>query len=140
MTRRLLPFFLLFLALAACGGNGEEPTPASEPAGNESGGEGGDSGSAGGDATAGQTLFQQSCSACHGPDGKGLPNLGKDLTTSDFAKSQSDQELLAFVKQGRPASDPANTTGVDMPPKGGNPALSDEQILDIIAYVRTLEE
>jgi hypothetical protein len=25
-----------------------------------------------------------------------------------------------------------------MPPKGGNPALSDEDLIDIIAYIRTI--
>ena len=52
----------------------------------------------------------------------------------------SDQELLDFIKTGRPISHPDNTTGVDMPPKGGNPALTDEQLTDIIAYIRTLHE
>jgi disulfide bond formation protein DsbB len=34
--------------------------------------------------------------------------------------------------------DPLNTTGIDMPGKGGNPALTDDNILAIIAYLRTL--
>jgi disulfide bond formation protein DsbB len=48
--------------------------------------------------------------------------------------------LLAFVKTGRPPGDPANTTGVDMPPKGGNPTLTDQDLADIIAHIRTVEE
>ena len=47
---------------------------------------------------------------------------------------------MAFVKTGRPASDPLNTTGVDMPPKGGNPAMTDQQIMDVIAYMRSLQQ
>ena len=62
------------------------------------------------------------------------------LTTSEFLSTSSQAELLAFVKQGRPVGHPDNTTGIDMPPKGGNPALTDEQIVDIIAYLRTLEQ
>ena len=85
----------------------------------------------------GADLYQQTCAACHGPDAKGQPNLGKDLTTSQFVQSQSDQALLAFIKQGRMPNDPGNTTGVPMPPKGGNSALTDAQILDIIAFIRT---
>ncbi len=88
----------------------------------------------------GKDLYMQSCSACHGPDAKGLPKLGKDLTTSEFAINKTDEELLEYVKVGRTPDDPLNTTGVAMPPKGGNPALTDQQILDIIAYVRTLED
>jgi disulfide bond formation protein DsbB len=78
------------------------------------------------------------CAACHGPDGRGLPNLGKDLVASDFVHSLSDEDLLTFVKTGRPIWDPLNTTGIDMPPKGGNPAMTDEDILAVIAYVRSL--
>lgn len=86
----------------------------------------------------GHDAFLASCSACHGPQGQGLEGLGKPLVASDFITSKSDSELLAFVKTGRPIWDPDNTTGLDMPPKGGNPALSDEQIQQIIAYIRTL--
>jgi disulfide bond formation protein DsbB len=62
------------------------------------------------------------------------------MTTSQFIASKSDPELLDFVKQGRPVTDPLNTTGVPMPAKGGNPALTDEQLFDIIAYIRTLHK
>jgi mono/diheme cytochrome c family protein len=120
---------LLALALTACGG---DSTPAQTGPGNLS--------QPAGDAVAGQQLYQQSCSACHGLDGTGVTGLGKDLVHSDFMESINDAELLAFIKQGRPVSDPANTTGVDMPPKGGNPALSDGQIVDIIAYLRSIAQ
>lgn len=93
-----------------------------------------------GDATKGRDKYIGSCSTCHGHDGKGLPGLGKDLTTSAFAKKISDAELIAFVIKGRVASDPANTTKVDMPPKGGNTILSDQDIADIAAYLRTLQK
>ncbi|WP_376791515.1 c-type cytochrome [Thermoflexus sp.] len=85
----------------------------------------------------GKELFAGTCASCHGPDAKGLPGLGKDLTTSVFVKQQTDAQLLEFIKKGRPATDPANTTGVDMPPKGGNPALTDQDLADIIAFIRT---
>ncbi len=86
--------------------------------------------------TEGQALFVATCSACHGPDAHGIVGLGKDLINSEFVHSQTDADLLTFVKTGRPIWDAANTTGIDMPPKGGNPALTDEQILKIIAYIR----
>lgn len=117
---------LLALAMTACGGG--ESNEAEEPAPSL------------GDAAAGEPLYQGTCSACHGPDAKGMPNLGKDLTTSEFLKSQTDEEMLAFIKVGRPIDHPDNTQGVDMPPKGGNPALTDDDILDIVAYLRTIEE
>jgi len=86
----------------------------------------------------GRELFLGTCASCHGQDAKGLPGLGKDLTASVFVKQQTDAQLLEFIKRGRPATDPANTTGVDMPPKGGNPALTDQDLADIVAFIRTL--
>jgi mono/diheme cytochrome c family protein len=93
-----------------------------------------------GDATKGRQLFTATCSACHGPNGEGVKGLGKDMKHSEFIASLSDEELLAFIKRGRPIDDPLNTTGVIMPPKGGNPALSDEQLLDIIAFIRSIHQ
>ena len=95
---------------------------------------------AGEDAERGKMLFEQNCSACHGLDAKGVQGLGKDLTTSEFASQKSDEEMLAFVKEGRAADHPLNTTGILMPPKAGNPALTDEDIQAIISYMRSLEK
>jgi len=128
----LMAFLALFLV--ACGGGDDGGSDAAEEPAEET------AAIPEGDAAAGETMFQSTCSACHGPDAKGLPNLGKDMTTSEFISGSSDAELLAFIKVGRSVSDPANTTNVDMPPKGGNPALSDEDLADIIAFMRTLEE
>ncbi len=131
--RKLMYLFVVglvvALALSACGG-GSDTEESEEPAGE----------GLVGNATSGKTHFDGTCSACHGVDAKGLPALGKDLTNSDFVKNQSDMELVEFIKIGRPASHPDNTTGVDMLPKGGNPALSEQQLYDIVAYIRTLEE
>jgi len=87
-----------------------------------------------------QKLYEQSCSSCHGADAKGITGLGKNLVESSFVKGLNDDQFLDFIKKGRPASDPANTTKVDMPPKGGNPALTDEQMHHIIAYLRSLQK
>lgn len=93
-----------------------------------------------GDTVAGKTKYEGTCVACHGQDATGVTGLGKDLTTSEFLKDQSDAELVSFLLLGRPASDPANTTNVDMPPKGGNPALTDQDLQNIVAYLRTLRK
>ena len=92
-----------------------------------------------GDPVAGEQEYLTTCSSCHGPDAKGLPALGKDLTTSTFFEGMDEEMFIEFVHTGRPASDPANTTGVDMPPKGGNPALTDEGIINIRAYIFSLK-
>ncbi|MBT3941152.1 MAG: cytochrome c [Chloroflexi bacterium] len=79
-----------------------------------------------------------SCSACHGLDGRGVPGLGKDLVESAFMDGLSDAELVDFIKVGRGPSDEGNTTGIAMPPKGGNPSLSDDDLLAIVAYIDSL--
>lgn len=123
---RRLSFLVSALALAfvltACGG-AAQPAPTPTPFG---------------DAVAGQAAFASTCVACHGPEAKGLPNLGKDLTISEFVKTQTNDQLVAFLRVGRPASDPLNTVGIDMPPKGGNPSFTDQDLANIVAYLRTL--
>jgi len=121
----LILFAAMAIVLAACGGGAPVPTPTpTEPPG---------------DPVAGKKAYDGTCIACHGADLKGMPGLGKDLTTSEFVRSKTNTELVEFVKIGRPASDPANTQGVDMPPKGGNPALTDQDILNIVAYIRSMQ-
>lgn len=124
MRQLTLIVLLTFLLLAACGGAGEA-TPTEDPG-------------LGGDPVAGKTNFEGTCSACHGMDAKGIEGLGKDLSTSTFVAENTDQELLDFILVGRPAGHELNTTGIDMPPKGGNPALDNEDIADIIAYLREI--
>jgi len=92
-----------------------------------------------GAATIGKDLFVGTCSVCHGPTGEGIPGLGKDLTNSEFIASKSDDQLVDFIKVGRDTEDPSNSTGIAMPPKGGNPALSDEELYYIVAFMRTLD-
>lgn len=85
----------------------------------------------------GEGLFG-ACAACHNANARGLPGLGKDLVTGEFVGALDDEGLLNFIREGRPVWDAANTTGVNMPARGGNPTLSDEDILKIIAYIRVL--
>lgn len=43
--------------------------------------------------------------------------------------------LVAFLISGRPADHPDNTTGIAIPARGGNPALSG---VDIAAFLRDI--
>jgi mono/diheme cytochrome c family protein len=100
---------------------------------------------AGGDAelaefiASGRKLFATSCASCHGKDARGLPSLGVDLVDSAFRRGLDEEALLAFIQRGRDPSDPGSKTGIAMPPKGGNPALSEDDIFDIIDYLTSLD-
>ena len=120
---------VLALAAAACGGGGGGDGTATTTT---------RSSAFAGDAVKGAELYVGSCMACHGPNGEGIEGLGKSWSGSTFIQSSTDAELLAFLYAGRPASDPLNTSGIDMPPKGGNPSLKDQDLTDLIAYMRTL--
>lgn len=86
----------------------------------------------------GRENFLAICSACHGTDARGISGLGKTLIGSEFFNSQDDETMLQFVIVGRTIWDPLNTTGVAMPARGGNPGLTDDDIRNIIAYLRVL--
>lgn len=87
---------------------------------------------------AGETSFQTTCAACHGFNAMGIPGLGKPLIGSKFVDGLTDEELLAFLQKGRDITDPLNTTGVMMPARGGNPSFTDDKLVEIIAYIRSL--
>jgi cytochrome c oxidase subunit 3 len=92
---------------------------------------------AAGDPVVGKQLWDKTCRSCHGLTGEGITGQGKDIRASDFIWQRSDSELVEFVKVGRMPFDPLNTTGIQMPPKGGNPLLKDPDLYDIVAYVRS---
>ena len=108
----------VFLLVAACGGDKAGPA---DPA-----------------VERGKATFDRVCAMCHGFDATGRPGLGKNLHDNAFSKSLSDQELVEFLRVGRPASHELNETRVDMPPKGGDPTITDEDLKAIVAFLRTL--
>ena len=114
---------MVSLIVSACGATGA--MPAGEPAPD------------GVAATAGLVAYTSTCSACHGANGQGVPGLGKRVG-SVFVDETSDPELVEFLKVGRSTGDPLNTSGVDMPPRGGNPSLDDDHLRDLVTYIRSL--
>ncbi len=87
---------------------------------------------------AGKPLFSSRglCNACHGPEGKGIPNLGADLTDDEWLHSDGSYEgILSTITEG--VSPDKSSTGTVMPPKGGS-SLSDEQLKAVAAYVWSL--
>lgn len=78
-----------------------------------------------GNASNGQTLYTQSCAACHGQAGEG--GLGVKLNPNTFVKEQTNAQLLDFIQVGRPGTAMA----------GWQERLTDDEIADIIAFLRT---
>ena len=121
----------LLLLLAACAPRAAQPpqptpTPPAAPTA--------------GDPKKGERIFANNCAACHGKNAEGVAGLGVALRDNAFVKGKTDAELLEFLKVGRPADHPENRTRVAMPPRGGNPALTDRDLLDVIAFLRTLQK
>lgn len=78
--------------------------------------------------TPGEALYKAKCATCHGAGGKGETPVGKmyklrDLGSADVQK-QSDAELTSIIEKGKNK----------MP--GYGRSLKEEQIKDLVAYVR----
>ncbi len=75
-------------------------------------------------ALTGQQVYQQTCFACHGTGAAGAPKLG-DKAAWEPRIAQGMDTLVEHALKGFKA----------MPPKGGNPGLSDKQVADAVAYM-----
>jgi disulfide bond formation protein DsbB len=89
-----------------------------------------------GDPLAGATGYRAVCATCHGIDLAGVAGLGRSLVPSSYVVDQSHEDLIAFIIEGRPIDHPDNITGVAMLPRGGNPSLRDQDISNIVAYIK----
>lgn len=92
-----------------------------------------------GDITAGRALYQQYCSTCHGPQGKGngpaasaLNPKPRDHTDGHYMNALSDAHLKQVISEGGAAVQRSPL----MPPWKGT--LTPQQIDDVMAYLRTL--
>jgi mono/diheme cytochrome c family protein len=75
------------------------------------------------------------CFTCHGPNGKGIPGLGPDLTDAKWLHGDGGFDFLQrIVKSGVPKPKQSATI---MPPMGGG-KLSDAQLAALAAYLRSL--
>jgi mono/diheme cytochrome c family protein len=92
-----------------------------------------------GETAAGQQLYQETCAAWHASNAEGVDGFGTALAGNAFIQSMTNATLVAFIAVGRPASDPDNTTGNAVPAKGGNSALTDQDLTDIVEYPDTIQ-
>ena len=92
-----------------------------------------------GDTEHGKMLWDATCRSCHGATGEGVPGQGVALDENAYVQHHTDAELVEFITVGRTAASPDTVLYLEMPPKGGNPMLKEQQMYDIVAYMRTLE-
>lgn len=89
--------------------------------------------------TAGKSLYQQYCGACHGAQGKGngpaaaaMQPKPRDHTDGTYMNRLSDMHLRKVIGEGGAA------VGRSPLMPSWNTTLTPEQIGDVIAYLRTL--
>jgi mono/diheme cytochrome c family protein len=88
-----------------------------------------------GDAKA---LYEQSCTKCHGADGKGDTKMGKKLGVKDYSDAKvqdalKDDAAFKSIKEGLKDKD-GNTA---MKPADG---ISDDDIKALVTYMRTFKK
>lgn len=128
-------FVLLAIAaviLTACGGSGEPAVATLEPVPAEFAGK---TNPLGADAAVeGAKVFQVNCEPCHGPQGHGDGPAGaaldpKPRNLSEFVPTVGDDYLFWRVNTGKPGTSMAPWAGI----------LTEEQIWQVIAFIRTLK-
>ncbi|SMB93914.1 c-type cytochrome [Deinococcus hopiensis] len=87
-----------------------------------------------GDTAEGQKKFVATCSGCHGPDGKG--GIGPALNGDKGPGTWMIEQFQAAVRQGHA---PDRELGAVMP-RFTTEQLSDEDLTDIYAYLKTLRQ
>ena len=91
-----------------------------------------------GDAAEGKAQFQNICASCHGPEGKGdgvaaaaLDPKPRDLGSAEIMSKITDEHMFKVIKEGGAA------VGLSPMMAAWGGVLNDQQIWDIIAYIRT---
>lgn len=85
-----------------------------------------------GNVERGRELYSQTCVACHGANGEGAFEGVPDLTMASGRFTKPDDILLANIINGFQSKGSL----MAMPPKGGNPDLTDQDLADTLAYMR----
>jgi mono/diheme cytochrome c family protein len=94
------------------------------------------SGALPGDPTRGATLYGQNCATCHGASLEG--GIGAVLNPIDSLHGISNpldpNTLIDIITNGR-TPQPGDPKAIAMPAKGGNAALTDQDVKDLAAYI-----
>ena len=80
----------------------------------------------------GASIYHKTCVTCHGSKGTGAIPGAPDFTNPDGPLKNSDATLKQRVINGYQAPG----SPMAMPPKGGNAALTDAEVNEVIQYIR----
>jgi mono/diheme cytochrome c family protein len=84
---------------------------------------------------AGAAIYRDQCSACHGLDGHGVPQLFPSVADSSMARSNDPTTSIRIVLRGaRSVATAAEPTAPGMPSYGWQ--LSDAQVAAVLTYIR----
>ena len=83
-------------------------------------------------ASRAEKLYLQNCMVCHADDGSGAMPGVSDLTENKAWSAISERLLLDKLKKGIQR----DGASINMPAKGGNPNLTDNDLKEIIRYMR----
>jgi mono/diheme cytochrome c family protein len=84
---------------------------------------------------AGQAIYRDQCSACHGLDGDGTPQLFPSLAKSSVVLAEDPASLIRIVLRGaRSAATAAEPTAPGMPSYGEQ--LDDAQVAAVLTFIR----
>ena len=83
-------------------------------------------------ADSGADLFKTKCATCHGASGAGDTTMGKSMKLKDLGSAdvqgQSDADLTSVIAKGK------------KPMPGYEGKLTNDQIQDLVKYIRTLKK
>ncbi|VAW75993.1 hypothetical protein MNBD_GAMMA12-2660 [hydrothermal vent metagenome] len=80
----------------------------------------------------GKAIYFNTCVACHGAKGKGTVPGAPDFTSTNGPLAKNDKELVKNITDG--FQSPGSLMA--MPAKGGNPALTREDIKAVLSFLR----
>jgi mono/diheme cytochrome c family protein len=118
-----VPALIAFTAITTLADSSPTPSPSG-------------SGALPGDPAKGATLYAQNCATCHGTSLEG--GIGAVLNPLDkltgVANPLDPAFLIDIITNGRNPQ-PGDPKAIPMPAKGGNAALTDQDVKDLAAYI-----
>jgi mono/diheme cytochrome c family protein len=86
-------------------------------------------------AKAGQTIYSQKCSSCHGVSGGGTPGAFPPLAGNDFVTGDPKQVILT-VLNGKTGPITVNGAGYNGTMPSWKASLSNKDVADVVTYIR----